>query len=159
MKHFITVVSIAAILILAVGAMAGASDSSYTVSVNVPGRCFFASFSSYVDFGEYDTISPDPQDGLGLATFYCSKGTVYWFYITGDRIMTTTNEPIETLKFDLYKDPARTERYPEVRTGNGETAQGSYNISKPFYGRIPAGQSATIRTDTFKAVLIIHVDW
>jgi len=155
-RHILSAVSIAAILILPVGAMAGALTQTLIVTARVPGKCWL-NMATDLNFGEYDTTSPDPTYGSSVISFYCTKGTSYWLYITGTRSMTSTTTPAEALDFGLYTDVNRTEKFPSIKTGSGTTADYGNQITN-VYGKISAKQLVTVG-NSFERILTAVIEW
>jgi spore coat protein U domain-containing protein, fimbrial subunit CupE1/2/3/6 len=116
------------------------------------GACSLTSTS--IAFGSYDIFSPSPLDSLGQIIFRCGNND-HNVSISLDKGGAPSFNPRRmlnggnTLNYNLYKDAARTVIWGD---GTGGTQNffvqnpqpNNRDISVPIYGRIPAGQGATV---------------
>ncbi len=114
--------------------------------------CSFA--GAAVAFGSYDSLSLAPLDTIGTLVYQCNqKGHNVMITLSrgngtsfATRRMTNGSQQ---LSYNLYRDAART-----IIWGDGSGGTQAYsiknpqpnnqNITVPIFGRIPAGQSATV---------------
>jgi spore coat protein U-like protein len=110
--------------------------------------------STSIAFGNYDIFSAAPLDTLGQVIFRCGNND-HDVSISLDRGGAPTFNPRRmlnggnTLNYNLYLDAART-----VIWGDGSAGTQNFfvhnpqannrDISVPIYGRIPAGQEASV---------------
>ena len=128
------------LLALAGTALAATVTSTFNVTATAAGICRVKTPATTVAFGSYDPTDPLANDaGSGTVTIKCTKGTIYWTYITGNAEMAGGGE---TLNFDLYSD-AGPHRCISHLTGSGATSVESPTNADntiTYYGRIPAQQ-------------------
>lgn len=156
MKLFLTVITMMAILMFSIGAMAATSTATFNVTATAASNCRITGTTN-VAFGDYDPTNATPADAMGNMTFRCTKGTTYWLYITGTRSMSSTPAG-ETLNFELYTDAARTASFPLVKTGAGTSSANNAAQIQNIYGRIPAEQDVTAGR-TFLQTLTATVEY
>ena len=77
MKHFLTAVTMMAILMFSIGAMAATSQQTFNVTATAASNCRITGTTN-VAFGDYDPTNATPADAMGNMTFRCTKGTTYW---------------------------------------------------------------------------------
>lgn len=157
MKLFMTAITMIAILMFSVGAMAATDQTPLAVSANVVGHCRMISTTSvvFVDYDPTDTANNDT--GVGDMTLRCTKGTNYKLYIEGTRTMTSGTE---NLNFLLFSDLGRTAAFPSDNSSTigGTSTTASTDITQSIYGRIPAGQDVTAGL-TFSQTLQATVEY
>jgi spore coat protein U-like protein len=116
------------------------------------GACSLTSTS--IAFGNYDIFSPSPLDSLGQIIFRCGSND-HDVSISLDKGGAPTFNPrsmingTNTLNYNLYLDAARTVIWGDGSSGtqnffvhNPQTNNRDLNV--PLYGRIPAGQGASV---------------
>ena len=143
MKKTISILAAGGLLALAGTAMAATATSNFTVSASVSNGCRISTAASAVNFGAYDPTDANPNDvGTGSFGYKCTKGTDYWTYITGVRQMA---DGPEILNFELYSDAGRTTTFPATKAAAGAATTSANNgeVTKSYFGRIPAGQDVT----------------
>lgn len=132
----------AIIFTLALGsgtAIAGKSGGTLNVTATVINTCRSISTDN-IDFGNYDPTDPaENTTGRGSGTFRCTKGTSYRTFVTRSNSMTNGTD---SLAYELYSDPARSNVYPDVSDGAPDTAASNGPITKDIYGKIAALQNA-----------------
>jgi spore coat protein U-like protein len=120
-----------------------------------------------VDFGGYDVFSPTPDDAVGSVTLRCSGGpddsTVTIDLSAGGSGSYTprkmTRAGVETLDYNLFLDPARTQIWGNATGGTLHYGPAmlpkNTNVQVNIYGRIPTRQdkSAGNYTDTITATV------
>jgi spore coat protein U-like protein len=110
--------------------------------------------STSIAFGSYDIFSPSSLDTLGQVIFRCGNND-HDVSISLDKGGAPTFNPrrmlngASTLNYNLYLDAART-----VIWGDGSSGTQNFfvrnpqpnnrDISVPIYGRVPAGQGASV---------------
>ncbi len=139
-----------AMLMTATATMALTATNTLDVRAIVIGTCRVMSASD-VDFGNYDPTDPaDDTDGVGSATFRCTKNTSYGTYIVRTNGM--SGGP-DTLNYELYTDVARTTTFPSGSVGTPKIAPSNAPITEDIYGTITALQNVAsgnyIETVTF----------
>ena len=112
--------------------------------------CGFNSVTSVV-FGGYDVFSSTPNDGVGQLVFQCTVfqllDTIQINLSTGSSntySARTMQKGSDTLSYQLYLDPARTQVWGDKSSGTVAFTQGINLLATtvPIYGRIPARQNA-----------------
>ena len=126
--------------------------SVLALPISAQGACSLTSTS--VAFGTYDIFSPSPLDTLGQIIFRCANND-HNVSISLDKGGASTFNPrlmfngSSTLNYNLYLDAARTMIWGD---GTGGTRNffipnpqpNNTDISVPIYGRVPAGQGASV---------------
>jgi spore coat protein U-like protein len=125
--------------------------------------CSFVSVSG-VSFGTYDVFASGPTDSAGSLSYSCSGGATVTITLSignapsyAPRLLLKLGGA--TIDYNLYLDAARNTIW-----GDGLGATGEYGptapadgvtVTVPVYGRIPAGQDASVGayTDTVTATI------
>jgi len=133
-----------------------ASFAVFTAVLAIPlpaqGACSVTSTS--VVFGTYDIFSTTPLDTLGQVVFRCSSND-HNVSISLDKGGASTFNPRRMLNgnsaldYNLYRDAARTIIWGDGTGGTqnffiANPQPNNQDISVPVYGRIPAGQGASV---------------
>jgi|RhiMetdeSRZDD1v2_1073273.scaffolds.fasta_scaffold267491_2 spore coat protein U-like protein len=116
------------------------------------GACSLTSTS--IGFGNYDIFSPSPLDTLGQIIFRCGNND-HNVSISLDKGGAPTFNPRRMLNgtiilnYNLYLDAARTVIWGDSSSGTQNffvrnPQPNNRDISVPIYGRIPAGQAASV---------------
>ena len=134
------------------------------VAAEVEGACSVS--ASGVAFGTYDVFQATPTDSTGTITFRCggqdknilitiSRGSSPTF---NPRLLQTTSD---VLLYNLYRDAALTQIWGDG--GGGTTTYFNHNpqpndqdIVLPVFGRIPAGQDASVGVYSDTVVVTIE---
>ena len=102
-----------------------------------------------VEFGSYDSFSPNPVDSVGAIIVTCDGGEAYSLAISmgsGTYAGRRMPGPHHALHYNLYTDPARTQVWGDG-TGATSTAGGigtGTASSISVYGRMPAHQDVSV---------------
>ena len=110
--------------------------------------------STTIVFGSYDIFSSTPLDSLGQVIFRCSNND-HNVSISLDKGGAPTFNPrrllngTSTLNYNLYLDAARTIIWGDGSGGTqnffiGNPQPNNQDIRVPLFGRIPAGQGASV---------------
>jgi spore coat protein U-like protein len=110
--------------------------------------------STSIAFGNYDIFSPSPLDSLGQVIFRCG-GNDHDVSISLDNGGAPTFNPrrmlngTSTLNYNVYLDAARTVIWGDGSSGTQNffvhnPQSNNRDISVPIYGRVPAGQGASV---------------
>ncbi|MCX7856443.1 MAG: spore coat U domain-containing protein [Deltaproteobacteria bacterium] len=137
MKKHLMVIFLVGIVLTPYFALAATDTANMQVTASVSAKCRISSVGD-INFGEYDPTSSNPKDGDGNITIQCVKRTNYDVYISGTRTMIGPEN--EQLSFEIYRDAARTQAFPNNSPGITGQAQNSSPIQIGAYGRIPAQQ-------------------
>jgi spore coat protein U-like protein len=110
-----------------------------------------------VSFGNYDTLSPAPDDGIGSVSVTCHPHVHFADVgLTAGQSLNysarTMRNGAASLSYNLYTDAARTTVWgdgvvvPSVTVNPGSVNSGTRTIVRTIYGRIPAQQSVPFGT-------------
>jgi spore coat protein U-like protein len=104
-----------------------------------------------LNFGNYDVFSPLNDDITATINVNCQSGTGYSIWLNNGSgtfaSRTMTNGP-HVLAYNLYVDPTHLTIWGDGTSGTvtvSGTGTGA-NAGTPVYGRIPAGQNASVGT-------------
>ena len=131
-------------------------SGSFKVSATSGGGCKFGTVSDLA-FGAYDPLSTTDTTGSTVMSFYCAKGQLYNWYITGERKMKWGEEGLD---FQLYSDSGRTQVFPDMKTDGfgGTGADVNAPITQDIYGTIGKGQNVTAGQE-FTATMTAVVEY
>jgi len=154
MKRILIIFAVLAVVLASVDAMAQTDTQNLTSTAVVPSICTITTVTN-LDFGTYDpTSATDDDDGVGDASFRCTKNTAYDVYITGARTMT---DGTDTLNFEMYTDVGRTAAWASASPGTTGTAASNAPITLDIYGRIVALQD--VQAGTYNGTVVVTVQY
>lgn len=131
---------------------AQSSSASLSVTANVQKNCTIT--TTPISFGGYDPVAANataPLDGVGTVTVTCTKGAVAHVGLNeGGNNQGNTRRMRQSgtayLTYEIYKDSARTDRWGDDIGSNLDLGAAPNRNPRNFtaYGRVPAGQDATV---------------
>jgi spore coat protein U-like protein len=131
---------------------AQSASASLTVSANVQKNCTIS--TTPVNFGGYDPVaanSTNPLDGIGTVVVACTKGaTAHVGLNDGANSQGSTRRMRQSaaayLEYQIYKDASRSDVWGDSFDSNLDTGPAPNRNPRTFtaYGRVPAGQDATV---------------
>jgi spore coat protein U-like protein len=139
------------------------ATSSLTVTASVSKNCTIT--TAPVNFGPYDTVAANataPLDGIGTITVTCTKGAPAKVGLNaGANAEGTTRRmsqgAAEYLNYEVYKDSGHATVWGDTADTALEIPAAPNRNPRTFtaYGRVPAGQDATVGnyTDTVVATV------
>ena len=110
-------------------------------------------------FGNYDTLSLSPLDGIGNVAIDCSAASSFTISLGSGNATVEQREMrsgSNTMRYNLYSDPARTFVWGDEisETAVSDTAQrGNYTV----YGRVPAKQN--LPSGTYADSIVVTVTY
>jgi len=161
------VIVLAGFVVAVVGAenrlIAQSASASLTVSANVSKNCTIT--TAPVNFGLYDPIAANataPLDGTGTVTITCTKGSTATVALSvGSNAEGTTRRMLggtaAYLTYELYKDSNHSAVWGDTLDTALDVPAAPNRTPRdfPVYGRVTAGQDATVGnyTDTVVATV------
>ena len=146
-----------------VGAAAGAAQSTATLGVSATVTSGCGVVATPVAFGTYLGTAASPTvDALGAVVVTCPAGGTYDVRLNnganaigGLRRMRTLFGPASFLNYELYKDPARTQRFGNSNAERVNGVGSGLPQTIPVYARLPGAQVAPLGTylDTIQVTL------
>lgn len=147
-----------------IAAQQSGTSAALSVTASVSKNCTIS--TTPVNFGAYDPVvanASSPQDSTGSVTVACTKGANARVGLDdGANSQGSTRRMQQSasahLNYEIYKDAARTSRW-------GTTVDESLDLGAapnrnprtyPAYGRIPAGQDATVGSYTDTVVATVN---
>jgi len=127
-------------------------SASLTVTATVSKNCTIS--TAPVNFGAYDPVAGNataPLDGIGTITVTCTKGASAHVSLNegsnsqgGTRRMRQSGTAY--LSYQIYKDTGRTDVWGDDFGNNLDIGAAPNRNPRTFtaYGRVPAGQDATV---------------
>ena len=107
--------------------------------------------TSGLNFGNYDVFSTLNDDSTGTITVNCTNGTPYAISLSsgsGSFTSRTMTSGAKILAYNLFLDATHLTIWGDGSAGTGTlhgTGNGN-NTTSTVYGRIPAGQNASVGT-------------
>lgn len=104
-----------------------------------------------LSFGHYDPLSPIPLDIQGSLSIHCtpafpgeSLNLGISFVDLAENFIARNLQSGDTLRFNLYKDPARALPLGDETLQLASVLAGATTLTIPLYGRVPARQSVAV---------------
>ncbi len=149
------------------GALAVASDTAavaattktanFNVTASVVANCNISAVD--IAFGAYDPLSANPLTQNGQVTITCSKGAAVSIGLSGGGNKAAPFNQMKSastssfLQYQLYQDSGFATQWSDSQPAGSGTVMSiaSVGVLTPvpytIYGRVPAGQTASVATD------------
>lgn len=123
--------------------------------------------ASGVAFGNYDSITPAPDDGVGSVTLIChpnvhSAVVQLGAGLSGQYVPRRMRNGAATLDYNLYTSVARNVIWGNGSGGTatvtltgGTVTAGNRTLTRTIYGRIPAGQAVAM--GTYRDTIVVTI--
>lgn len=145
------------------GTGGGSVTFPFTASANVPANCSIQAATT-LDFGSIPGVITANQDRTSTVTLACTGRTPYNIGLDNGQHASGTTRRMERVPsgghvaYELYRDPARTQRWggtigSDTVTGTG--TGGSQQVT--VHGRVPAGQ--VVPPGSFRDVVTVTVTY
>ncbi len=139
------------------GVLAATSKTAdFNVKASVVANCSISAVD--INFGAYDPLATDPLASNGQVTIQCTKGAAVSLGLSGGaNVAAPYNQMKSTstgsfLQYQLFQDSGYATQWNDSQpTGSGTVMNINVSTLSPvaytIYGRVPAGQAASVATD------------
>lgn len=111
-----------------------------------------------VSFGNYDSLAPQPLDGIGNISVICDSETTFTISLdsgTGSYAARRMSSGTQNLEYNLFTDASRIIVWGDGSAGSGTVTNTGQIVDQTIYGRITALQYIAAGTYSDRIVVTI----
>ena len=111
-----------------------------------------------VSFGNYDTLDPQPLDGVGNISVRCDAETAFTISLgsgAGSYSVRQMASGANVLEYNLYTDPSRLTVWGDGSAGSVTVSDTASTAERAIYGRVPARQN--VPAGLYNDVIVVTI--
>jgi spore coat protein U-like protein len=157
-KLFLALTTISAVVFASDSQLlaAGSKTANFNVTAAVVANCSIS--AADIAFGSYDPLATSALTSNGKVTVQCTKGAAITVGLSGGSNLAAPYNQMKSptansfLQYQLYQDSGFAKQWSDsIPTGSGASMAITVGTLSPvdytIYGRIPAGQPASVAAD------------